>query len=388
MYTDFPHYEGLTYRVQALTSNFQSLYRITSTVFCPIIEGTRRTNNANEEIIRFNFSMFRTLRYKSRFLFWLLFNALFLLQLLLRYRQFYGKYHYIQIEQEHVLIPGVLFGKILKRPTVLDDAHLYDFKRELGAIGRVLPRVVQMFLQQVKLIIFASERTANLFQASFPGINTSVYVVDNGINVDNALVSTNERSNTGYSRAQPVRLLFIGTMAFKPNRDAAAYCIKIVTELKKRGVPIELNIIGGPLEALQTEGLPYLYRDREEIKFLGYVTEERKQYYLQNSDICLNPFFVKHKGGTHIKVLEYLAYGKTVISTNEGIFGIAGLRNRQHVVTADTIPEFATIIEDYAHDNTQYLKMGEQAQEFILKNHTWPAKVRQFHDILTENVLI
>lgn len=111
-------------------------------------------------------------------------------------------------------------------------------------------------------------------------------------------------------------LLFTGVLSYKPNLDALRIILDTINPslttsgLKYRiiicgkGLPDEMNNLGA-------------YKDRH-IIYAGFV-EDIETYY-KAADIFLNP--VLSGGGVKTKIVEAIAYGATVVSTETGAIGV------------------------------------------------------------------
>ncbi|NUO01135.1 MAG: glycosyltransferase family 4 protein [Saprospiraceae bacterium] len=136
-------------------------------------------------------------------------------------------------------------------------------------------------------------------------------------------------------------LLFFGPQNYEPNLDAVLFIARHLAPLLKAQTknPYRILICGG--------SLPPVYQNLEayrqyHVDYLGFV-EDIDRYVLA-SDLVLNPIL---KGaGVKTKVLEAIALGKTVVSTESGAFGIQkDVCGQQLVVVADhDTPAFANAV--------------------------------------------
>jgi len=131
----------------------------------------------------------------------------------------------------------------------------------------------------------------------------------------------------------PARLLFLGTLSFKPNEDAILYfCAEILPLLRQRcGQPFAVDVVGrGPSpQVLALAQLP-------EVTVTAGV--ERVEPCYEAADVVLVP--IRYGGGTRIKILEALALGRAVVSTTIGAEGL-DLRPGVDLLIADTPADFA-----------------------------------------------
>lgn len=112
-------------------------------------------------------------------------------------------------------------------------------------------------------------------------------------------------------------LLFTGAFNYQPNVDALRFIVEKINLilLKEAGFAYRILICGGDLPAEWNE-----LKDQRphQIIYAGFIP--RIDLYYSAADIFLNP--VLSGGGIKTKMVEAIAYGATVISTETGATGI------------------------------------------------------------------
>ena len=123
------------------------------------------------------------------------------------------------------------------------------------------------------------------------------------------------------------RLLFVGTMNYRPNEDAALYFATAIFPQIRAALnkEVEFYIVGryphDRVKALNTPGV---------ITVTGGVDDVEPYY--RDADLVVVP--IRFGGGTRIKILEALAYARPVISTPLGAEGL-DLSNGKEIIIAD-----------------------------------------------------
>lgn len=117
-------------------------------------------------------------------------------------------------------------------------------------------------------------------------------------------------------RSDRVNLLFLGKMSYDPNRDGAVWFVReVLGKIRAQlpGVQVHLSIVGfGPppdVKALEEIG---------NVVVTGGV--ETVDPYYRDADIVVAP--IRAGGGTRIKILEAMSYGRPVVATEKGAEGI------------------------------------------------------------------
>ena len=121
------------------------------------------------------------------------------------------------------------------------------------------------------------------------------------------------------------RLFFVGNVAHFPNHQAVEWlATRFATQLEKRDGDARIVIIGAEKEKVPRDWL------RPNVDYLGYASKEDVQDRFIGSDLFIVP--IANDFGSKIKVLECMAYGAPLISTEGGLSGIP---------FSDLVPKFS-----------------------------------------------
>lgn len=135
---------------------------------------------------------------------------------------------------------------------------------------------------------------------------------------------------------RPHSLLFMGKMDYRPNVTGVTwFCREAMPALRERFPDASFTILGRDPSAnvLALNDIPG-------VSVTGYV--ESLVPYLEQTATFVVPLF--QGGGTRFKVLEALAVGIPLVSTNQGIAGLP-LENETHCLLADNPNDLVTAIE-------------------------------------------
>lgn len=165
-------------------------------------------------------------------------------------------------------------------------------------------------------------------------------------------------------------ILFIGTMGYLPNRDAARYfcrCIFPLIREKRPGCVLNLVGSGGTrhLSDLEQPGV---------VNVTGRV-EDPLPYY-ERSRLAVVP--LRSGGGSRLKILEAMALGRPVVSTSLGREGLS-LQDGQEIITADDPREFAEAVVRLLEDRQYWNEMVEAGRKNVEQNYDW--------DLLAERLI-
>jgi len=152
-------------------------------------------------------------------------------------------------------------------------------------------------------------------------------------------------------------LVFHGSFDYVSNKEAADIILsKILPKLSERGRPVTMLFIGKNSPSPKLSG----------VVSAGPVTELPP--YLDAADIAIVP--LKSGAGTRIKILEYMAMGKPIVSTNVGAEGI-NVTHGYNIMLADDEDEFVDAIEFFIHNPEKASKIGANARETAELYYDW-----------------
>ena len=155
-------------------------------------------------------------------------------------------------------------------------------------------------------------------------------------------------------------LVFVGSMAWEPNRDAVLWFAKeIFPMVRKCPVRTKLLIAGSGM-VKEIAGLD----NQEDIIVKGFVPDISET--LLEADVFIAP--VRFGSGVNVKVLEAMAYGLPVITTPKGAEGIKA-KDLVHFMVAETREEFALAVQHLLQNPEAGRTMGMNAKEYIATHH-------------------
>jgi glycosyltransferase involved in cell wall biosynthesis len=98
----------------------------------------------------------------------------------------------------------------------------------------------------------------------------------------------------------------------------------------------------------------------------GYLDDIRPR--VACSSVCVVPMTVG--GGTRLKILEAMALGTPVVSTNKGAEGL-GVTTEENILIADEPTEFANAILRLLDDPALQAKLAANGQELVREKYGW-----------------
>jgi sugar transferase (PEP-CTERM/EpsH1 system associated) len=199
-----------------------------------------------------------------------------------------------------------------------------------------------------------------------------VEVVSNGVQVPE---SSEVEDQSEFRELRPFAL-FVGTMSYPPNSDAAAYFAHDILPLVRKSHPeLKFVIVGRDPDrrvrelaalpgVLVTGAVPHAFR------------------YFRNAHVSVAPFRISQ--GFHNKIAESLAVGTPVVTTVRAMAGI-GLTERDGIFVADTPDAFADRVSAVLKDQGLRRDLRKGASS-VRKRLSWDTRLARLEQLVVEAV--
>ena len=208
---------------------------------------------------------------------------------------------------------------------------------------------------KASVAIAVSEEDSLLMQERF-GVN-EVQVVDNGV-------------DTGFFKPQrdvdrdPARLLFLGSLDWRPNQDGVDLLLNDVFPKVRAQVPnATLAIVGRhPPDWMRTQA-----KATPGVQLFADVPDVRP--HLARCGMLAVPLRIG--GGSRLKILEALASGTPVVSTRIGAEGLKLTPGRDFTQT-NGITDMADTIIRGIRQPYELEDQAENGRRLVMQNYDWP----------------
>jgi glycosyltransferase involved in cell wall biosynthesis len=176
----------------------------------------------------------------------------------------------------------------------------------------------------------------------------------------------------------PNRILWIGTFDWDPNFDAIRHFLANIYPRVLAGRPtVHFDIVGASSERLRTFAAPF----SESVSLLGRVPDVRD--YLANSAVLLVPLRIG--GGMRLKLLEFFAAGKAVVSTSIGAEGNIA-QDGVHLHIRDSDEDFADGILALLNSPSLREQLAHNARSLALHEYSWEHIAHHFTALYAEAI--
>lgn len=232
---------------------------------------------------------------------------------------------------------------------------------------KAMTQAEKSYVQLADHVLTVSEQDRSFFSRYVP--ETQITAIPTGVDVDYFCPSFEEEQNH--------EIVFVGSMDWLPNEDAAFYfCEQILPAIRKELPEATFWIVGRrPSRRLQDE----LGRKGTGIRITGTVEDVRP--FLRRAATVVVPLRVG--SGTRLKIFEAMACGKAVVSTTLGAEGLP-VTSGLDIVLADDPGDFARNVVELCRDASRRRKIAAQARRLVEDRYSWRIVANQFQSILQQ----
>jgi glycosyltransferase involved in cell wall biosynthesis len=272
---------------------------------------------------------------------------------------------------DFIVLEGIwnaVYWPVLRHAPARKVLNLYDL--EAGLLRRqasVLPSGLKRWIylngahrmeklekrlsREADLIWTVSEHERQILLKQTPGI--PVYLAPGGVDCD-AIQPLPPENGKG--------ILFVGSFQYFPNADGAQYFVnQVMPEVLKRCPDAVFRLVGRQPDAqiMALQNLP-------SVVVAGQVDELTPCY--RAAQVCVVP--LRSGGGTRLKILEAMAYGRPVVSTTIGAEGIDVEHNR-NILLADRPAEMAEAVCRVLNDPVLAHRLAEEGRRLVEARYAW-----------------
>lgn len=155
------------------------------------------------------------------------------------------------------------------------------------------------------------------------------------------------------------RCLFVGNLGFPPNIHGLNEFLQVSWPMIRQASPkVTLEIVGfnAPDQLLARNGSDGIAVHSNVPSLIPYY---------ERADVIIAP--ILFGGGTRVKIVEAMAYGRPVVSTSIGAEGL-NVTDGKEILLADTMDQFGRLIVKLSQDASPLTSVAAHARAFQQKN--------------------
>lgn len=257
--------------------------------------------------------------------------------------------NYVDILKEFPQIKTVFYGHDLHFERLQRE---YDLKPD-ASLKKEIDHYYQLetgVWRKVDIVLYPSEEEAITVRRIAPEVNAAA--------VSPYVYSDLDR----YSERNPVsgnKIVFVAGFGHPPNTDAAIWFVNEIFPLIKQQRPDAVLYLVGSRPTEQVLAL-----QSESIHVTGYVTDEQLVEHYASARVAVVP--LRFGAGVKNKVVEAMAYGAPLITTEVGAQGLPGLHG-SIPITSDP-STFARHVIKVLEDDGEWLQLSRAGNRFVT-NH-------------------
>jgi glycosyltransferase involved in cell wall biosynthesis len=262
--------------------------------------------------------------------------------------------------------------KLITKNVIHDSQNVeYNLKKQMLEDNKHNQKLLEMLFETEKKACLESTITtvcalddAIVFENLYGFDKTKATLVANGVDLNSVpFVSQIQRKDLKKSLGLENQkiVLFIGSW-HQPNIDAVGQIFKMALKLPH----YTFIVMGSVAQYFSSYEVP------KNVGFAGVTTDEEKEMYLSIADIAINP--MRTGSGTNLKMLDYMANGVPVISTEVGVRGL-GIPN-DYIVKCE-IDNFV----DYMQSFYSYVDI-EKSRKYVEETFSWKIISNHLQEVL------
>lgn len=202
---------------------------------------------------------------------------------------------------------------------------------------------------------------------------TDIKVVPNGVDTQNFKFKNFQDGE------KEKRILYIGNYKWIQNTDAIEFILKEIwpgvlvrLEQLNKKASIKLWIVGKNMPG----SLKNLVHDKNVI--LDENNKEETWQIFNKSDVLLAPYRIA--GGTSYKILEAMATGVAVVTTNLGSASLEAKAN-VHLLSSESSVDLSNQVCDLFTDHSLYRRLTLNARKFVEDNYDWKKISKKLEEV-------
>ncbi len=224
-------------------------------------------------------------------------------------------------------------------------------KMYLGIMARRIKQFKLKILNTYDLLIPITDRDARQFDRF--GNKKPSLTIPAGYELSDSLL---HRSSIKFPS-----VFFIGTLDWFPNQEGLIWFLDKVWPLVLEQQPgVQFNVAGRNAP----RWLEILLKKSPNVNFLGEIDNAAR--FISENAVMVAPLF--SGSGMRVKIIEGMAFGKSIVSTTIGAEGI-DVAHGKNIMIDDHEEGFAQCINQLLNNRTFFEEMGENAVRFVRENY-------------------
>lgn len=282
---------------------------------------------------------------------------------------------------------AVILGKILRTKIFLEiNANFRDFQKTVHVSGLrnwYLSFTERFNILSSDIIIVLTEGLKEELVSQYNISPEKVKVISSGTDTKHFYPkNTSEiRKKIGISPTSKI-IGFVGIFYPHQGVDTLIYAAKTIISKETN---VHFLIIGDGVMRETWENLTKTEGVEKNFIFTGQVSYEKVPEYFNIMDIVVAPFTANRGETSPFKVLDALACGKTVVSSDlPSMKHLAEeIGNPIVLVPAQNPDKLAEVILELLNEKTKLKQLGEQGRKSVIEKYDWEVIAKQLEKVIS-----
>lgn len=271
-----------------------------------------------------------------------------------------------------------ILSKLFGIPFVKEVNGLEAEIQEEGDNSSVRARIVgwleRFTMPKADRIIVVTHKLKETLHLDYGIPENKVFVIENGANVDlfKPMNTVKARQELNLDR-DGYYVCLVGSNLL--SYQGTGRLIGAAPFILERSPDVRFLIVGGSSVSEKQEAIKTVKEAGLADKFIftGLVSYERVPFYINASDVCvvLPSIYLERAGGSPLKLCEYMACKKPVVTIRRPEYDIVGKVNAGLVVDSESPQEIADAITRLLESQELRQEMGKNGRRYVVENRSW-----------------
>jgi len=257
-----------------------------------------------------------------------------------------------------------------------------EFQKQYWRLPAIPNKIERWVMHNADFVITQSNVLHDYFVKTHRLDSSKTAMITNGADIEKFFQSTKDEKllNKYHLTNEPV-IGFVGSMSVWHGIENL---FSIIRKVLSNNPKVRFLLVGAG-GGLEEEMRAFLRNENfeKQVILTGYVPYDKIPDYITLMNVVLAPYpnlpFFYY---SPVKIFEYMAAGKTVITTPIGqIAEIITDGENGIFCSPDNLDQVVSSIDSLLHDSTECKRIGENARQTIVKNHTWMHKAVEWEAI-------
>jgi len=236
---------------------------------------------------------------------------------------------------------------------------------------------VKKMFQTADVLVPVSRTLAEKIEKEYKINKNKIIVNPNGVDIK--LFS--KIKSRSFNKKNP-EILFMGAMGAWYDINTILEAMKL---LKKDGVSVSCTLILSGLDfwpELYENLKEFIKKNKLDVRIKKEVLHEKVPLELSKADILIAPYFRQAYGFSPLKIFEYMAVKKPIISNNLPEIKEV-LKNEENalLVSCENAEEMKEAIKRIINEKKLRKKISENAYKTVAKNYSWKKHAKTYENI-------